>query len=509
MIGRSQTCQLEGLETGKVLVEAEILKGFPAFYIVGLAGPSVQESKDRIRSAFHSSGLSLPPEKIIINLYPGSQKKTGSHWDLAIAMALMMSMGKVSEKEMKNAVFIGELGLDGSLRASTGTLAMVLSLAGKNCSVFFPKSQKSQCASVQGLNLYPVEYLSQIVEHFQGGRKIQKLAYQEPREEEEIFPLDYQDLKRQRVLKRIMMIAAAGRHPTLLIGPPGVGKTMALNRLPGILIPLNKKEREDLALIRSLAENARLESAEKLFSSRPPFRAPHYSLTVAGLTGGGNNWKPGELTLAHHGVLFLDELSLFSREVLDSLRGPMESKKLILSRNHRLMTMPSDFMLVAAMNPCPCGYYGTKVHSCSCSPSAILRYRRKISQALLDRFDMIYECPSVDWKKDQEDGLTSSRMREKVKEAFERSQKRNKILNFRANHDLQDQLEEDVFRLEKNSNFILGDLCRKYSLSGRVRRSILKTARTISDLEGEEEIGEESIYEALQYRLAALKFWEI
>lgn len=509
MIGRSLTCQLEGLKTGIVLVEAEILKGFPAFYIVGLAGTSVQESRDRIRSAFHSSKISLTPGKIIINLYPGSQRKTGSHWDLAIAMALLMSMGKVPEKEMKNWVFIGELGLDGSLRASTGTLAMVLSLVGKKYSVFFPDSQKSQCASVRGVDLYPVKHFTQILEHFQGGRKIKKLVYQKPIEEENDFPLDYQELKGQKVLKRIMMIAAAGKHPTLLIGPPGVGKTMALSRLPSILLPLQGNEKEEVALIRSLDDHAGLVSGEKLFSSKPPFRTPHYSLTVSGLTGGGNTWKPGELTLAHRGLLFFDELPLFSREVLDSLRGPMERKSLTLSRNHHLMTMPSDIMLVAAMNPCPCGYYGTKDHPCSCSAGEILRYRRKISQALLDRFDIIYDCPSVDWHQNQEDQMSSMIMRERVKDAFEREKRRNQPYQFLTNHDLPDKVSEEAFLLDENSRFILENLCRNYSLSARVRRAILKTARTISDLEGEEKIHENSIYEAFQYRKSALHFWAL
>lgn len=495
MLGRTMTCQLDGLSVGIVQVEAETLGGFSAFSIVGLAGPSIQESKERVRSAMRASNLPLPPGKILVNLFPADERKSGTQWDLPIAMALASAMGMVDPQKMEGAAFIGELSLDGSLRPISGALQMVLGLVGKVKEIYLEESQAKLCSFIEGITVYPVKSLDGLLCHFRGHEKIIPCPHRSLSQcegQDGGFSLDFKEIKGQDILKKIMVLSAIGRHHLLLIGPPGNGKSMALERAGTIQPDLKGKALRDVMGIRSIFTG----KDKIILSTRPPLFIPHYSISPAGLVGGGSPIRPGIITRAHGGVLVLDELPHFSAECLNALRLPLDRKEIALTRNHRTRTYPSDFLLLSAMNPCPCGYYGSPDHDCACSPHRVRTYRGKISQPLLDRFDMVVEVgPAEKRKENSPEEKDSKTMREEVEEGIDR---------------IQSMKERGLWPLEvsREGHSFLDDISSYFHLSSRSKRKLISLARTIAIHRGGDKVLDEDLAQAFQYRRARYKYWE-
>lgn len=495
MLGRTMTCQLDGLSVGIVQVEAETLSGFSAFSIVGLAGPSIQESKERVRSAMRASGIALPPGKILVNLFPADERKSGTQWDLPIAMALASAMGLVDPKRCARAAFVGELGLDGSLRPIAGVFQMVLGLVGQVDEIFLEEGQARTCSTIEGIQIYPVKNLVDLLRHFRGEEKIlpcphRNLVKNQGGEEDGL--LDFKDMKGQDQVKKIMVLSTLGHHHLLLIGPPGNGKSMALERAGTIQPDLEGQALREVMGVRSIFTG----KEEEILSTRPPLLMPHYSITRAGLVGGGSPIQPGVITRAHRGVLVLDELPLFSNECLDALRLPMDRKEISLLRNHRSRTYPSDFLLLSAMNPCPCGYYGAEDHDCACSPYQVKSYREKISQPLLDRFDMVFEVGPVDKTgKNSNKVKDSTKMREEVEEGRDRIQ-------------FMKVKEKWPPKVSPGGKALLEEISVFFHLSSRSLNKLLALAASLCILRAGEKISEEDLAEAFQYRRARYKYWE-
>ncbi|MDD7732159.1 MAG: ATP-binding protein [Firmicutes bacterium] len=493
MLGRTMTCQLDGLSVGIVQVEAETLGGFSAFSIVGLAGPSIQESKERVRSAMRASGIALPPGKILVNLYPADERKSGTQWDLPITMALASAMGLVDPNRCERAAFVGELGLDGSLRPIAGIFQMVLGLVGRVDEIYLEESQARTCSTIEGIRIYPVKSLDDLLRYFRGEKEILpcplRSLTRNPGEKDSL--LDFKEIKGQDQLKKIMVLSVLGHHHLLFIGPPGNGKSMALERAGTIQPDLEGQALREVMGVRSIFTGRE----EEILSTRPPLLSPHYSITRAGLVGGGSPIQPGVITRAHRGILVLDELPLFSNECLDALRLPMDRKEISLLRNHRSRTYPSDFLLLSAMNPCPCGYYGSPDHDCACSPHKVKSYREKISQPLLDRFDMVVEVGPAEKTRKNSSGKDSKTMREEVEEGIDR---------------IQFMKERGLWPLEvsREGQSFLDDISSYFHLSSRSKRKLISLARTIAIHRGGDKILDEDLAEAFQYRRARYKYWE-
>lgn len=495
MLAKTITCSLNGMNSEIINVETIIRKGFPSFSIVGLPGTSIMESRERIWSAMISTGLKLGPGKIIVNLYPADERKEGTQWDLPIAISLAHALGKIPEKKLREAAFIGELGLDGSVRSVIGCFHMAMTLIGKVKRIYLPYEQGETCQCIKGIDIIPVKNLKEIIEDFQGGKKLSVLKYREAKlfKDDEAY-VDYINLRGQTILKRIMVIASLGRHSVLLIGPPGVGKSMAINSIRGIVPDLSNEEVLELARIRSINSKA----GKELFNKNIPFRSPHYSISRASLIGGGAKIMPGEISLAHKGILFLDEISFFSQACLESLRTPMDHKSIVLTRNHKTVEFPADFQLLAATNSCPCGYRGDPNKQCKCTNSEILRYINRISQALLDRFDIVFNVQSIDWKKADSDGISSSIMKGMVEEA----------LSYKENLDKSNKIKSKLSKniIDRQGEKLIKRIAFKYGLSARSINSLIRLAETIMFLNQKIMIGEGEIAEALQYKRAAWSF---
>lgn len=510
MFARTSSCHFEGLATEVVSVEAEILKGFSQFTIVGLAGTSIQEAKERIRSAIYAMGVRLPLGRIVINLYPGDVHKAGTQWDLPMAITLLSAMGRISTSAISSVAFLGELSLDGHLRSVPGALAMVLALkqSGKT-TIYLPAENAKACSRVDGVTLYPVHHLRQVEALLQKKTNLQPIQG-EKREDmdalEPDFSMDFGDLRGQEPLKRLLQIAVAGRHSLLLVGPPGVGKTMAMSRLPSILPPLCHEEEIEVLRIQSMSGHSFLRNPF------PPFRTPHHTITRAAFLGGGNPPVPGEISLAHKGILFLDEMPQFSRELINGLRIPMEEKRIRIHRTRRCLEAPSDFQLMATANPCPCGYSGDPDHPCTCSAAEIRRYRSRLPGPLLDRIDMIYRVtrPCVEDQKkitatiekdeDKNTVMDSRTMRQHIALARKRQINRYQNETYSVNAHFRDQQDISLLRPTKKALSLLNELCQHGHVSLRVRSRLLLVARTIADVDGKEEVDEGAIGEAFQYR---------
>lgn len=512
MFARTSSCHFEGLATEVVSVEAEILKGFSQFTIVGLAGTSIQEAKERIRSAIYAMDVRLPLGRIVINLYPGDVHKAGTQWDLPMAVTLLSAMGRIPASAIASAAFLGELSLDGHLRSVPGALAMVLALkrAGK-ATIYLPAENALACSVVEGVTLYPIQHLRQVEAILQKKVTIQPIQGGKKETSEELLPsfsMDFADLRGQEPLKRLLEIAVAGRHSLLLIGPPGVGKTMAMSRLPGILPRLHHEEEMEVLRIQSMSGQS---CATHPF---PPFRAPHHTVTRAAFLGGGNPPVPGEISLAHKGILFLDEMPQFSREVINGLRTPMEEQRIVLIRSRRRLEAPADFQLMATANPCPCGYYGDPDHACSCTAPEIRRYRSRLPGPLIDRMDMLYRVtrPSMEEQKETLSGngdvdaiipvLDSLTMRNNIERARSRQLDRYQQESFSVNARFMNQRDISPLHPTKEALILLDRLCTHEHLSLRVRRRLLLVARSIADIDDKEEVDESAVGEAFQYRRA-------
>lgn len=502
MLAKVLTCALIGLEGAIVEVEVDVARGLPSLTIVGLPNTTVKESSERVRSAIINSGFRYPLARLTVNLAPADLRKEGTAYDLPIAVGILAASEQLFPPD-ERALIIGELSLDGSVRHVNGVLPMA-SLAQEEeiATLYVPSQDAPEAALVEGLTVYPVENLRALVSHLQGLERIRPCE-QHPLLDagpEPSYEVDLQDIKGQEHAKRALEVAAAGGHHMLMVGPPGAGKTLLARAMPGILPRMTVEEALDVTRIYSVA--GLLSSDTPLICHRP-FRAPHHTISHAGLVGGGRWPKPGEISLAHRGVLFLDELPEFDSRSLETLRQPLEGRRQVtISRAMGTLTFPANFILIAAMNPCPCGYYGDPVRECTCSPSMVSRYQRRISGPLLDRFDIHIEVPRVDYEKltDERLGEPSAPVRSRVEAARERQRQRFAGTGLTSNADMGPAEVRQFCIVDEEGKNLLRAAMQQLQMSARAYHRILKVARTIADLVGSECIRTPHLAEAIQYR---------
>ncbi len=509
MISKLSSAALYGIDGFLVDVETDISNGLPGFDIVGLPDAAVKESKERIRAAIKNTGLAMPAKHITVNLAPADIKKEGSHFDLPIALGILVSSKQLDIPDAEKTVFFGELSLSGDLRRVNGALPMAISAFQNGIKkVFLPKANEKEAAVVEGLEVYGADNLKEILDHFTGQKKLEaaSVSIDELLSESDAFRFDFSDVKGQAFAKRALEIAAAGGHNVIMIGPPGSGKTMIAQRIPSILPKLSFEESLEVTKIHSIA--GLLSGNSPLIAERP-FRHPHHTVSSAGLSGGGTNPRPGEISLSHNGVLFMDELPEFRRDALEAMRQPLEDGEITITRTSGSVTYPCSVMLVASMNPCPCGFYGDSTRECSCSQNQIIKYMSKISGPLLDRIDLHIEVPAVkyDELEAKAPGESSAAIRERVEKARQLQRERYKGSGVFSNSQLTPELMEKHCRLDSEASQLLRDAFETLGLSARAHNRILKVARTIADLAGAEDIGLEHIAEAIQYRALDKKFF--
>jgi magnesium chelatase family protein len=514
MLAKSRTCAVVGLDGYIVEVEVDISPGLPSFTIVGLPDAAVQEARERVRAAIRNSGCEFPMRRITASLAPADLRKAGPAYDLPIALAVLLSSGQVAAIP-ESSLFLGELSLDGGLRHTNGVLPMVVVARDEGFkAVFVPASDAREAALVEGVEVVPVESLAALVAHLSGAACIEPMPPdQSPPDFDGEGPsggahhggasvsggVDMADIRGQEHAKRALEVAASGGHNVLFNGPPGSGKTLLARTLPSILPALTRQEALDVTKIYSVS--GLLPPSSPLITRRP-FRAPHYTISNAGLVGGGRAPRPGEITLSHRGVLFLDELPEFGHTVLEVLRQPLEDKLVTISRAQGTITFPANFMMVAAMNPCPCGYFGDPSRECSCSPSAVARYKKRISGPLLDRIDLFVEVPRVEYEKlvAPRSAETSVEIRARTEMAREIQRRRFEGSGMVTNAEMGPVQVWGWCVVEDSAKGLLQAAMKQMHLSARGFHRILKLARTISDLAGVDTIGVAQLAEALQYR---------
>ena len=506
MLAKVRSCAVVGLEGAPVEVEVDIARGLPRFNVVGLPDAAVQEARERVRSAVRNSGGEFPRTRLTVNLAPADLRKAGPAYDLPIALGVLLASGQI-EADLSDTLVIGELSLDGSLRHTQGILPMVsLGQELGFTRVIVPAQNASEAALVEGVDVLPAESLSRLASHYRGDDPITltlPTERPEPEIEDAAGHVDFADIRGQEHAKRALEIAAAGGHNVILSGPPGSGKTLLSRAIPGILPALSRSEALEVTKIYSVA--GQLPVNEPLMSTRP-FRSPHYTISNAGLVGGGRWPRPGEISLCHRGVLFLDELPEFGQATLEVLRQPMEDKIITISRAQGTTTFPAGFMLLGAMNPCPCGYYGDPGKECVCTAGAIARYQKRISGPLLDRIDLFVQAPRVEYEKliDRERAESSASVRRRVERAREWQRGRFEGDRFTCNADMDVTETRKHCILDDAGESLVQTAMERFQMSARAFNRTLKLSRTIADLAGEPAITAAHVAEALQYRSRGL-----
>lgn len=510
MITKINSVGLTGIDGFCVRVETDISNGIPAWDVVGIPDMAVKESKERIKSALKNSGLMIPGKKILVNLAPADIRKEGTCLDLPIGIGILTASEQLIIENLESTFFLGELSLDGCLRDVRGALPMAITAYQNGAKrIFLPKQNAKEAAVVDGIEVYGVDSITDIIKHFTGECRLTPTKV----DTDGLFSktldnaLDFSDVKGQDSAKRALEIAAAGSHNILMIGPPGSGKTMLAQRIPSILPSMTFDESLEVTKVHSIA--GRLPKNLPMVVNRP-FRSPHHTVSAVGLTGGGTGVpKPGEISLAHHGILFLDELPEFRKDALEVMRQPLEDGTVTITRAGGTFSYPCNIMLVASMNPCPCGYYGDKKHDCSCTPQRIQKYLAKVSGPLLDRIDLHIEVPAVDYEDlgRRSTAEKSAEIKKRVDKAREIQTKRYRGTGIYSNSRLTAAMIDEYCVLDDESRDLLKGAFETLGLSARAHSRILKVSRTIADLDGRDKIAKQDIAEAIRYRSLDRKFW--
>ena len=507
MFGRVDTSAIVGIEGKKVIVEADYGEGLPGFDMVGFLGAEVKEARERVKAALKNSEIAVPPGRLTVNLSPADLRKQGNSFDLAIAVSLLTALGVVPQAFVNDYSFIGELALDGTLRPVHGMLSHVICAREeqkKGCII--PAENGREAAVIEGIAVYGFHSLKEVMAFLldPSTKEPEAPAVDAAAGIQEDLP-DFSEIKGQETLKRAVTVASAGMHGILMIGPPGSGKTLTVKRIPTILPPLTQEEQIECSKIHSVA--GILDPKEGLVRIRP-FRSPHHTISANGLVGGGVIPKPGEMSLAHNGVLFLDELPEFSKATLEVMRQPLEDKKVVISRVNGSYQFPTRIMLVCAMNPCRCGYYPDR-SKCHCSDAEVRQYLARISKPLLDRMDILTEAPRVSLEEleKKKGGESSETIRKRVIEAWNIQKERYKDLPILFNSQLEGSRIPQFCALGREENELLRSVFDSMDLSARAHDRILKVARTVADLDGSDRICVRHLAEAVSYRAMDRKFW--